>query len=68
MTCRDNGRYTVEYGWILSRDQGFRNTELYSEVLARAIDKYGWKTINNIASPQAAEDCEWDYMEYYPSK
>ena len=44
MSCRDNGYYTIESGWILSKNQEFRTTEMYKEVKDMAIEKFGFKT------------------------
>ena len=44
MSCRDNGYYTIETGWILSKNQKFRETEMYQDVRNLAIEKFGFKT------------------------
>ena len=44
MSCRDNGYYTIESGWILSKNQQFRTTEMYEQVKDMAIEKFSFKT------------------------
>ena len=67
MSCRDNGFYSIEYGWILSKNQAFRKTDMFKEVLQKAITKFGFKFGDKtIEAPQEPEDCKYDYVEYYP--
>ena len=62
MGCTSFGLFTVEYGWILGR-QDIRNTTLFNEVKERAIKDFGFKTAGAIESPQ--EDCSYDVCEMF---
>ena len=66
MNCRDNGRFTIEEGWILSKNQGFRKTKQFQEVMEKAINLFYFKTEKTIEAAQEPEDCDYDYIEYYP--
>lgn len=66
MACRDNGFYSIEFGWILSKTQEFRKTEQFKEVMEMAISKFGFKTEKTIEAPQEPEDCAFDFVEIYP--
>ena len=54
--------FKIEFGWILGR-QDIRNTELYNEVLERAINDFGFKTKGTIEPPQV--DCTYDFVNEY---
>ena len=59
--CQDFGNYTNEMFWILSRSQDFHNTEMYEEVVQRAVEQFGFIRELAIESPQ--EDCVYDYVK-----
>merc|ERR1712154_5198 len=61
-SCRDNGSFTTEYVWILSRDQQFRETEMFQKVLQIAVEKYGLQT-EKVIMP-IHDDCTYDYVKY----
>ena len=63
MNCIERGDDSIEYGWILSRAQNFRQTEMYQEVLKNAVEKYGFKTEKSIEANQ--DDCLFDTSDYY---
>ena len=64
MNCRDNGRFAIKWAWILARDQKFRETDMYDEVLEKAIREFGFQTQKTIIPQQ--DDCHYDYIGYYP--
>merc|ERR1712227_952190 len=43
--CRDNGYYSIEYAWILTRDQYLKSSspEIYSEIEKMAVEKFGFQ-------------------------
>ena len=53
---------SVEFGWILSRDQKFRQSEMFSQVYKKAIEQFGFKTENMIQTSH--DDCTYDYIKY----
>jgi len=53
---------SVEYGWILARDQKFRETEMFAKVHQKAIDEFGFKTEKTIQAQQT--NCTYDYIKY----
>lgn len=59
--CQDFGNYTNEMFWILSRSQDFHKTEMYEEVVQRAVEKFGFRRELAYETPQ--EDCEYDYLK-----
>jgi len=62
MPCTNNGVYTVEYGYILGRNQAFFNTDLFKEVLAKAETEFDFKTNRAEKVPQSPEDCKFDFV------
>lgn len=62
MGCMGFWFFKIEFGWILGR-QDIRNTELYNEVLERAINDFGFKTKGTIEPPQV--DCTYDFVNEY---
>ena len=64
MSCNQATGYTIEFGWILSKNQQFRQTSKYQDVLNTAVEKFGFKTDQAIEAPQS--DCNYDYIGYYP--
>ena len=62
MSCLDiDTRGSIEYGWILSRDQKFRETEMFEQVYKKAIEEFGFKTEKAIQAPH--DDCTYDYIK-----
>ena len=55
------GSYTIEMFWILSRSQDFRKTEMYEEVVQKAVEEYGFIREEARETPQ--EDCRYDYSQ-----
>jgi len=63
MDCVEIGQVgSVEFGWILSRDQQFRESEMFAQVHQKAIEQFGFKTENTIQASQ--DDCTYDYIKY----
>ena len=48
MNCYEVGGFTVELGWILSRDQDFRSTKAYPKIVKKAVTNFRFKTENAI--------------------
>jgi len=62
MDCIERPTFSIEYGWILSRAQNFRKTEMYKKVLENAVQKYGFKSEKSIEANQ--DDCDFDTSDY----
>ena len=63
MDCLEIGQVgSVEFGWILSRDQQFRESEMFAQVHQKAIEQFGFKTENTIQASH--DDCTYDYIKY----
>ena len=65
MNCRDFGFFTIEMGWILSREQEFRGTKLFKTVQEKSRKNFGFNTENAISTGQDPENCEFDEVQYY---
>ena len=64
MNCVQYRRFTVEYGWIMSKNQQFRETPEYHDVVSNAVKKFGFKAEKGIEAKQ--KDCHYDFIDYYP--
>merc|ERR1712228_1142083 len=52
MNCMQGKSFTIEFGWILSKNQQFRETTKYQDVLRTAVEKFGFKTEQAIEAEQ----------------
>ena len=64
MSCVQGRRFSVEYGWIMSKNQQFRETPEYQDVVRTAVRKFGFKAETGIEAQQT--DCHYDFIDYYP--
>ena len=62
MDCLERINFSIEYGWILSRTQDFRKTEMFQDVLKNAVEKYGFKAEKSIKANQ--DDCDFVTSDY----
>ena len=57
----------MEFGWILSRDPDFRNTEEFQQVFTAAVNNFGFKYSGVILAEQAGcKDVKYRDAKYYP--
>ena len=54
------GSYTIEQFWIMARTRDFKETEMYEEVVQRAVEQFGFIRELAIEAPQ--KDCVYDYV------
>ena len=54
------GDYVVELYYILSRSQDFKKTDMYEEVVQKAVEEFGFR--RELANETPQEDCEFDYV------
>ena len=59
--CQDMGSYTIEQIWIMSRTRDFKETEMYEEIVQRAVEQFGF--IRELAIEPRQEDCVYDYVK-----
>ena len=55
------GFLRVEYAWILSRDQSFRETDQYGELKEKFAEMYGLKLMKLLEGDQS--NCDYDFSD-----
>ena len=54
---------TIEYAWILTREQGLRDSEKFDEIKKMATEKFGFDPDFAIGDLQS--NCVYDYEEEF---
>ncbi|CBY35171.1 unnamed protein product [Oikopleura dioica] len=70
MNCEDFGSFSLEWGWLLTRDQNIRenNPQRWAELMDIAIGFSDvWEREEILMIPQDPNDCTYDKESYWPN-